>query len=55
MEGDPNGIQGKIDTALGNQIVEKEDGMEKLIEYLDKIYKEDDMTTAWLTYREFLE
>ena len=36
MEGDPSGIQGKIDTALGNQIVEKEDGMEKLIENLDK-------------------
>ena len=36
MEGDPSGIQGKIDTALGNQIVEKEDGMEKLIENLAK-------------------
>ena len=36
MEGDPSSIQGKIDTALGNQIVEKEDGMEKLIENLDK-------------------
>ena len=54
LEGDPSGIQEKIDTALGDQIVEKEDGMEKLIEYLDRIYKEDDMTTAWLTFREFI-
>ena len=54
LEGHSSGIQEKIDTALGDDIQDKEDGLAKLIEYLDTIYAEDDMTTAWTCYKKFV-
>ena len=54
LEGHVSEIQEKIDTSLGDQIVDKEDGMDKLITYLDTIYVEDDMTEAWSKYKKFV-
>ena len=54
LEGHPSGIQIKIDTALGDEIVDKEDGMDKLVVYLDSIYKEDEMTNMWTKYKKFV-
>ena len=48
LENHPSGIHEKIDTAIGDEIIEKEDGMKKLIDYLDSIYQEDEMTDMWL-------
>ena len=50
----PSGIGGKIDAALGDTIVDAEDGMDKLITFLDGIYAEDEMTEAWSKYKEFV-
>ena len=55
LEGHPSGIQDKIDSNLGNQIIEKEDGLDKLIAYLDTIYGVDDMMDAWRKYKEFVQ
>ena len=49
-----SGIQEKIDTTLGDQIVDKDDGLEKLIEYLDSIYEMDEMTNMWSKYKKFV-
>ena len=54
LEGHPSGIQDKIDTAIGDKIQDKEDGLEELLKYLDTIYAEDDMTTAWTSYKRFV-
>ena len=50
----PSGIQDKIDTALGDKIVDKDDGMTQLLAYLDGIYGEDDMMEAWKKYKDFV-
>ena len=39
LEGHPSGIQEKIDAAISDEIEDKEDGMDKLIAFLHKIYK----------------
>ena len=54
LEGHPSGIQTKIDTALGDAVEDKVDGLEKLIAFLDTIYKEDEMTEAWNKYKAFI-
>ena len=54
LESHASGVQGKIETALGDRIVDKEDGMTLLIEYLDTIYKQDDMTNMWVKYKNFV-
>ena len=54
LEGHPSGIQEKIDTALGDEIIDKDDGLQKLIKYLDGIYAEDEMTEAWHKYKQFI-
>ena len=54
LEGHPSGIQDKIDTALGTDIENKEDGMTKLVTFLDGIYAEDEMTEAWSKYKQFI-
>ena len=41
LQGHPSGIQQKIDTTLGQDVIDKEDGLKKLIDYLDEIYAED--------------
>ena len=55
LEGHPSQIQEKIDTALGDKIVDKEDGLQQLITYLDSIYGEDDMVDAWSKYKKFVK
>ena len=47
LQDHPSGIHLKIDTALGDEIIEKEDGLTKLIAYLDGIYKDDEMVLMW--------
>ena len=54
LEGHPSGVQEKIDIALGEKLVDKEDGLEQLITYLDGIYAVDPMTDAWNKYKEFV-
>ena len=54
LEGHSSGIQEKIDTALGDEVEDKPDGMTKMIAYMDTIYAEDEMTTAWTKYKEFI-
>ena len=55
LEGHASNIQEKIDTALGDEIIDKEDGMTKLIAYLDTIYAEDEMADAWFKYKRFVK
>merc|ERR1719319_2005941 len=54
LEGHSSGIQEKIDIALGNDIRDKDDGLAKLIKYLDGIYAEDDMVESWRNYKQFV-
>ena len=54
LRGHSSGIQEKIDTALGDAVEDKEDGLQKLVEYLDTIYAEDEMTSAWTKYKQFV-
>jgi hypothetical protein len=54
LEGHSSGIQEKIDTALGNDVEDKEDGLVKLIAFLDTIYAENEMTDAWTKYKQFI-
>ena len=39
----PSGIHKKIDTVLRGEIVEKDDGLTKLVASLDTIYKDDEL------------
>jgi len=54
LEGHPSGIQEKIDTALGNKIVDADDGLAQVIKFLDEIYAEDEMTEAWTKYIQYI-
>ena len=54
LEDHPSNIQEKIEIKLGDEIVDKDDGMTKLIEYLDSIYGEDELTDVWTKYKEFV-
>ena len=54
LEDHPSDIQSKIDVALGDNIVDKDDGMKQLIKYLDGIYAEDELTDVWIKYKEFV-
>ena len=54
LENHPSGIQEKIDTTIGDEIIDNEEGLDKLINYLDGIYGEDDMTEAFNSYQNFI-
>ena len=54
LQGHSSGIQSKIDTALGDAVENEVDGLTKVIEYMDTIYKEDEMTEAWTKYKQFI-
>ena len=54
LEDHPSGIQEKIDTAIGDELEEAADGIDKLITFLDTIYAEDEMSEAWQKYKEFI-
>ena len=53
LEKHPSGIQQKIDTALGVQVENQPDGLEKVIAFMDNIYAEDEMSLAWTKYKQF--
>ena len=53
LEGHPSGIKEKITTALDEKLVDNENGIMDLIEYLDSIYLEDEMADAWEKYKLF--
>ena len=53
LDGHPSRIKEKIILNIGDQIKDSDDGIAKLIEYLDKIYKVDDMADAWAKYKNF--
>ena len=54
FKGHPSGIQEKVDTALGDEVIDKADGIDKLIGFLDNIYGEDEMAGAWRKYKDFV-
>ena len=55
LEGHPSGIQEKLDTALGTEVEDKDDGLTKVIKFLDDIYAEDEMSMAWSKYKQFTQ
>ena len=50
LENHPSNIQEKITTQLGEELVDNEDGIEKLLAFLEGIYKKDSMADAWEKY-----
>ena len=50
LENHPSNIQEKITTQLGEELVDNEDGIEKLLTFLEGIYKKDSMADAWEKY-----
>ena len=52
LAGHPSQIQEKIDASLGDD-VKGDDGLNKVIAYLDTIYAEDEMAGAWTKYKQF--
>ena len=53
LDGHPSRIKEKIVLNIGDQIQDADDGVTKLIEFLDTIYKVDDMADAWSKYKNF--
>ena len=53
LDGHPSGVKEKIVTQISDKIVGKDDGIEQLISFLDKIYGKDDMADAWDRFKEF--
>ena len=53
LEGHPSRIKEKIDVKIGKDLENNKDGMAVLIEYLDSVYKEDEMSDAWNKYKNF--
>ena len=53
LEGDPSRIKEKIVTQIGEKLKNNPNGIKELISFLDKIYKVDDMASAWGRYVEF--
>ena len=53
LEGHPTGIKEKILVNIGDQLENAVDGIDKLLVFLDTIYQEDDMSSAWTKYKNF--
>jgi hypothetical protein len=53
LEGDPSGVKEKIVTQISDKIIEKDNGIDELITFLDGIYAKDDMADAWDRFKEF--
>ena len=53
LEGHPSGIKEKITVNIGDKIKDADDGIDQLVKYLDSIYKEDEMASAWGKYKNF--
>jgi hypothetical protein len=53
LEGDPSRIKEKIVTQIGDKLTGNENGIQVLLEFLDGIYKKEEMADAWDRYLEF--
>ena len=53
LDGHPSRIKEKITTKIGETLVDAEDGITKLITFLDTIYKKDSMVDVWDKYKQF--
>ena len=53
LEGHPSRIKDKIEVKIGAKLEDNEKGIELLLEYLDEIYQEDEMSDAWTKYKNF--
>ena len=53
LEGDPSNIKEKIQTQIGDKLKDNENGIKVLLEFLDGIYKKEEMADAWDRYLEF--
>ncbi len=53
LDGHPSRIKEKIVTKIGETLVDDEDGITKLITFLDTIYKKDDMADVFDKYKLF--
>ena len=53
LEGELSRIKEKIVTQIGDKLKDNENGIAALLEFLDTIYKTDDMADAWDRFVEF--
>ena len=53
LDGHKSGIIEKIEVAIGDKLVDNEDGINELIVFLDGIYQQDEMSEAWIKYKFF--
>ena len=53
LEGHPSGIKEKIEVKIGSELENNEDGIERLLKFLDTIYQQDEMSDAWVKYKNF--
>ena len=53
LENHPSRIQEKITTQLGDQLEDNENGIDVLLEFLERIYQKDSMADAWEKYVTF--
>ena len=53
LEGDPSRIKEKINTQIGEKLIGNKEGIKVLLEFLDGIYKKEEMADAWDCYLEF--
>ena len=53
LEGHPSQIKDKIEVKIGDKLENNENGIELLLEYLDTIYQEDEMSDAWTKFKNF--
>ena len=53
LDGHPSGVKEKIVTQISDKIIDKDNGIEQLITFLDGIYGKDDMADAWDRFKEF--
>ena len=51
----PSRIKEKVDTQIGDKLIDNEQGLKELITFLDGIYTKDTMADAWDKFCEFSE
>ncbi|KAK6184040.1 hypothetical protein SNE40_006584 [Patella caerulea] len=52
-EHDPSGIRDKVFSDLPLDTLKSDDGMKELIQYMDKLFKKDQLSEAYEVYTEF--
>ena len=53
LESHPSGIKEKIDTQIADKIEDSEQGIDTLLDFLEKIYKKDDFSEAYNNFITF--